>query len=195
MKRKRTAVTDKPWTPFEPVGIPDDAIYTAPGAGGRPAAQYANSRYHVGVWCLESPTLGKYVHLSIKDHDRSARHDWRDLQRIKNELTGPQFYAVEVYPAEHALVDTCNQYHLYVFKDWQPDFGFKTRLVAEGNWRKSIQRPFPIDNRPVDTLSPMDFEKLYQRLTHATDQATDQSSDSATAIGDRGVELAEAADE
>jgi hypothetical protein len=36
-------------------------------------------------------------------------HDWRDLQRIKNQLVGPECEAVELYPAESRKVDTANQ--------------------------------------------------------------------------------------
>ena len=30
------------------------------------------------------------IYLSIKDLWRSARHDWRDFQKIKNELVGQE---------------------------------------------------------------------------------------------------------
>ncbi len=57
------------------------------------------------------------IWLSIKRHDKAAIHDWRHFQRIKNELVGPENEAVEIYPAESRLIDTANQYHLWVFKD------------------------------------------------------------------------------
>jgi hypothetical protein len=85
------------------------------------------------------------IHLSIKRVDREPIHDWRDLQRIKNELVGPEHEAVELYPAESRLVDSANQYHLWVMADnvarWP--FGFNERFVqdntAEGTGAK--QRP------------------------------------------------------
>ena len=55
-----------------------------------------------------------FVHLSIKRKDRGACHDWRDFQRIKNEIVGPEYEAIELYPAESRVVDTANQYHLWV---------------------------------------------------------------------------------
>jgi hypothetical protein len=53
------------------------------------------------------------IHLSIRNQDRSTRHDWRDFQRIKNQLAGPEWEAVEIYPAESRLIDMANQYHLF----------------------------------------------------------------------------------
>ena len=68
------------------------------------------------------------IHLSIRNADRSARHDWRDFQRIKNQLAGPEWEAVEIYPAESRLVDAANQYHLWCFQ-FTFGIGFARRLV------------------------------------------------------------------
>lgn len=74
---------------------------------------YGNSRYTVAVRANgHSEDLGTLTHLSIHDHWRTTRHDWRDFQQIKNELCGPESEAVEIYPAESRLVDTSNEYHL-----------------------------------------------------------------------------------
>lgn len=60
-------------------------------------------------------------------------HDWRDLQAIKNELVGPEHEAIELYPAESRLVDTANQYHLWVLKDpsQRIPVGWTQRLVMD----------------------------------------------------------------
>lgn len=39
---------------------------------------------------------------------------WRDKQRIKNELFGPDFTAVEVMPPAGELVDQADMYHMWV---------------------------------------------------------------------------------
>jgi len=153
-KRKHRSVHGSPWTPFLEIDTPSSDPFF--GDGHVPAKQYANSRYHVAVWFAggDAHPMGKFVHLSIKDHDRSARHDWRDLQRIKNEIVGPEFDAVELYPAESRLVDTCNQYHLFVFATWRAPFGFDSRLVSDGRSAfapKAEQRPF--EQRPADCLT------------------------------------------
>jgi hypothetical protein len=54
------------------------------------------------------------VHLSIRRKDRKPCRDWRDFQQIKNELCGKEREAVELYPAESRLIDTANQFHLWV---------------------------------------------------------------------------------
>lgn len=74
------------------------------------------------------------VHLSIKRIDNKPIHSWRDLQKIKNLLVGEENYGVEVYPNESELVDTANQYHLWVFEDpsIRLPFGFKNgRCVSD----------------------------------------------------------------
>lgn len=106
---------------------------------------WVNSLYQVNIRTLE-PREGSVwpvvKHLSIKRRDKAVVHDWRDLQRIKNELVGPECEAVEIYPAESRLVDTANQYHLWVFND--PEFrfplGFGTRLVANKGTESTRQR-------------------------------------------------------
>jgi hypothetical protein len=57
------------------------------------------------------------LHLSIHRHDRRAVRDWRHLQSIKNEVAGAERSAVEVFPPESRLVDTSNEYHLWVMAE------------------------------------------------------------------------------
>jgi hypothetical protein len=103
---------------------------------------YENSRYFVVVRELSTP-WGPCRHLSVRNQDRSARHDWRELQRVKNELAGPEWEAVELYPAESRLVDQSNQYHLFVFQpSFMFPFGFFERKVARGNRGNTKQRAF-----------------------------------------------------
>ena len=58
----------------------------------------------------DNPTL---VHLSIRPLCGTARHDWRELQAIKNAILGAECEAVEIYPAESRLMDEANQFHLW----------------------------------------------------------------------------------
>lgn len=57
------------------------------------------------------------IYLSIRRLDKDAVHDWRHLQQIKSELVGAECEGFELYPAESRVVDTSNQYHLWVFED------------------------------------------------------------------------------
>ena len=45
--------------------------------------------------------------------DPTCRHNWHDMQRIKNDVLGPNWAAVEVYPPQHLVVDEANFYHLW----------------------------------------------------------------------------------
>ena len=106
------------WTPFA-----IDATYRGEGAC------YVNSRYVV----VKRKTGEGSVWLSIHDHERTTRHDWADFYRIKNELCGKEWEAIEIYPPDSYLVDAANQYHLWCFEQSifieQSGLGFKERLV------------------------------------------------------------------
>jgi hypothetical protein len=99
---------------------------------------YVNSRYQVSIEESDSVT-----HLSIKRVDQESIHDWRDLQRIKNELCGADCEAIELYPAESRVVDLANQYHLWVVRERIP-VGFtgrRTTGTAEAEAIGAAQRP------------------------------------------------------
>lgn len=63
-----------------------------------------------------------FYRLSIQRHDRQPFREWRHLQQMKNQLFGPTHEAVELYPSEDRLIDTNNEYHLWVHTD--PTFRF-----------------------------------------------------------------------
>lgn len=135
--RERGMVRTIPWTPFERSIVDPAQLFTpaaterfkalvlAAGsnqtweemrdiyvAGMKRREVFLNSRYQV-----ELERANGMIHLSIKRKDQQPVHDWRDLQRIKNELVGPECEGVELYPAESRCVDTANQYHLWVVDD------------------------------------------------------------------------------
>lgn len=95
------------------------------------AEQWINDKYSVAIW-RDDTKWGPMAHLSIKRLDREPIHDWRELQEIKNLLVGPEHEGVELYPAESRLVDTANQYHLFVLLEAPKffPFGFTERLVS-----------------------------------------------------------------
>ena len=136
--------------PFQAARLPEDAFDAAMIARkfGVPhdlaAAQveqlrrqsvHMNNRYQVNAQTLEAPFgefVGDVIWLSIKRRDKAPVHDWRDLQVIKNLIVGPEHEGFEIYPAESRLVDTANQYHVFVFLDPKVRLpvGFRTREVA-----------------------------------------------------------------
>lgn len=152
--QRRAVVDDEttPWTPMTELAPQDYP-------GGFHGC-WVNDRYQVLVrrvppvvvweapvegYCYQLPTV---VHLSIKRLDQTTLRDWRHLQRIKNEVVGPDCQGFEVFPPERYLVDNANQWHLWVFAD--PGFalpiGFAERLVIDDEevserWG-AVQRPF-----------------------------------------------------
>jgi hypothetical protein len=148
-KKKKTNWDTVAWTPFVEVEIPAiiGNVHVDP-----PVAMYANSRYQVTVYLHNGEPFGRIAHLSFKTHDRQARHDWRDMQRIKNEICGVNRDAVEIYPDEAHLVDAANQYHLWVFETYKLPFGFQSRLVSDAPYGASKQRPWPKNDRPADCM-------------------------------------------
>lgn len=116
----------------------------------RAQAIYMNDRYQVNVEIVRAPfgeETGDVLWLSIKRRDRTQVHDWRDLQRIKNMIVGDGHEGFEVYPAESRLVDTANQYHLWVFVDAtvRLPVGYQSRDVlgaSEAAAFGAIQRGF-----------------------------------------------------
>lgn len=142
------------WTPFEravinhatlkanlPPGITvDDALKFYEGA-----ELWKNNRYEVCLHRYAGAQPGEVAlaWLSIKRLDKRPIHDWRELQRCKNELIGPECEGVELYPAESRKVDTSNQFHIYVVMDptWRFPFGFRERLVMDAPGGNARQRP------------------------------------------------------
>jgi hypothetical protein len=94
--------------------------------------QFQNDIYVVTRREYQSDQEGapRLMHLSIRRQDRAPVRDWRDFQRIKNQLCGPEWTGVEIYPAESVKVDGANQYHLWCFEIDSLGFGFTKRIVA-----------------------------------------------------------------
>lgn len=114
------------WTAFHEV--PGTVV----GADGSVATLHENSRYQVVRREYPEGPFGPYVHLTIRSRDGSPVHDWRDFQRIKNELVGEEAEAVELYPAESRLVDTANHYHLWAFTQYRFPLGMAQRETSDG---------------------------------------------------------------
>jgi hypothetical protein len=84
-RHPRQARGQPPWTAFA-------RMQDIKEPNGGTVEVYANNRYVV-IKTTSFPTDSTFpplVHLSIRRADRSAIHDWRDLQRIKNELVCPK---------------------------------------------------------------------------------------------------------
>ena len=112
------------------------------------ANEFSNvDMYENDVYCVhhyKSKETNKFIwnegfmdgmdYLSIKRIDKKPCRSWTDFQKIKNELVvnGENRYALEVYPPKNRLVNTANQYHIWVMPyGFDIRFGFKTREVLE----------------------------------------------------------------
>ncbi|SRR5689334_10462934 len=140
-----------PWTPFERASLHPDVM--AEGFN----RCFKNSRYTVLWRDVQSP-VGDLVHLSIKRNDKHTIHDWRDLQRIKNELLGHEQEAMELYPAESRLIDTANQYHLWCFRGMRAPFGYEAERCVMEDVGKTGGRQRPFEEKPSDLMTEEQWE-------------------------------------
>jgi hypothetical protein len=96
-----------------------------------PLRIFQNNRYRVEIANTPYDIRLTFIHLAIHRLDGGTCNEWTDLQRIKNEIVGPEYEAMELFPAESRLVNTGNEYHLWVHSD--PGFrfpiGWTQRLV------------------------------------------------------------------
>lgn len=145
---KKTGATPPRWIPLEKaVPMRYGEEITQP----ENESTWMNDQYVVTRTVLSNTAQESMIHLSIRRADRRAIRDWRHFQRIKNELAGPEWEGVEVFPAESRKVDTANQYHLFCFP-FRLGFGLgNERVVADGDEPElveigGVQRP----NNPED---------------------------------------------
>lgn len=132
--------------------------------GTRPEV-FINSRYQVCRYApQECPGVGRVVHLTIKRIDAAACRDWRDFQRIKNELVGKEYDAVEIYPCDAKLVDAANQFHVWAFIDGKLPFGFQERLVSESLSSGVSQRAFDPSDKPEGMADAGELIKQTEKM-------------------------------
>lgn len=107
---------------------------------------WANDRY---VATAERRDNGSVAVLSFHRRDRKPIRDWRDMQRIKNEVAGDNVEAVELFPSEERLMDTANEYWLWCLAPGERwPFGFAHREVSDEHEAAKVgakQRPFAPD--------------------------------------------------
>jgi hypothetical protein len=65
---------------------------------------------------MEDTSIGQVAHLWVRRND-GLPVLWHELQRIKNELVGPERVGVEVFPAQSQLVDVAPMYHIWIYPE------------------------------------------------------------------------------
>lgn len=79
---------------------------------------YENNRYIVMIIDNCPTNAGNAIRVMIqKVNDSPILNHWSELQKIKNELFGPETMAIEYYPKESELVNQHNIYWLWIFPD------------------------------------------------------------------------------
>jgi hypothetical protein len=167
-KAKKQSGNGDTWEPFKAVAdTPDKHSALAAFAGvsaeallqemphpGCTRQGFQNNKYYVVVETLSPQGLTGELHLSITRTDRSAAHDWREFQRIKNELCGPEREACELYPAQSRLVDSANTFHLWVMAEGdRVPVGWNVQNVVDSEVASQLdikQRPFGDDDPTRD---------------------------------------------
>jgi hypothetical protein len=118
-----------PWAPLE-FFLPDPNV---PDKDGTPVGTWENRKYVVLVTVPDRQPKGwpPVLWLSLRRQDRQPITDWRDMQRIKNEIAGCGSEGVQLFPSEHRLVDTSNQYALFCIAPGSTmPFGWMQRAVS-----------------------------------------------------------------
>lgn len=77
---------------------------------------YRNNRYTVMVYDNHITTHGPATRVMIQKHDdQPIMFHWREMQKIKNEVFGPETVAIEYYPAESKLINDHNIYWMWIY--------------------------------------------------------------------------------
>ena len=112
---------------------------------------FENDQYRVMVFPIDDMGM---IRLSIESKDGSTKHDWRELQDIKNTIIGVDYEAVELYPSEYRKRDIGNVYHLFVLgiEGRRFPFGAQGRRVSNSPPSGYTQRPLPDYDPESETL-------------------------------------------
>ncbi len=125
----------------------------------RPLRTWVNDTYVVHS-AHTPPFTPNFTHLVVRRHDGQPCGLWAHFQQIKNELVGRECEALELFPAESRLVDTANEYHIWVHSD--PAFRFGI------GWTRRVV----VTERLGDAAQHVEFSRLADS-TAATLTATD----------------------
>jgi hypothetical protein len=85
----------------------------------------ANSRFEVQLFNCASD-IGGVVQMVVRRHGDIAKIEWDELQRIKNEIFGEEYSAVEFFPPKELEWHINREIRvLWVLpQSWVPPFGF-----------------------------------------------------------------------
>jgi len=111
-------MTHKLITPIKKWGTWDDMSHVLKHHTNRSIYKaVANNAYSVQFSRFDSEVFGgQVIHLWIRRHDGKRFIPWAHFQRIKDQLAGKDWQAVQVYPKRDKIVDQADMYHLWCFQ-------------------------------------------------------------------------------
>jgi hypothetical protein len=134
------------WEPYDEWRMVPDS--------GDGASRYWNSRYSVTVVRDHRQSLMKarcWRALVIRA-DQSAHRDYRDFMRIKDDLFGPSYEAIELLPSRSREIGPSNAFYMFVFDAMLP-IGEPSRNVLHPSESKAPQRKFERTKTTSRTVS------------------------------------------
>lgn len=97
-----------------------DTIPLEPGQGGDGwAGQCHQVRRNRVFAVLVRLDASGVVHLGVSSLS-GIRPSWPEMQRIKDEIAGPDATAIEVYPPKAEVVDEADMFHIWVLRGKLP---------------------------------------------------------------------------
>lgn len=153
MKKKRQVI-NVPWTPFIKVFEEDEV------SDEKPEMCLKNSMYVVFLRGIEHPVFGTVTNLVIRRIDRTPITDRDHLARIKNELVGPDYEAIEIFGSQDEPADEMYR-HLFALMD------FRTQLTRVEKFRfdETKAPKNTLEERVQEILKGIDFKVLRERLS------------------------------
>lgn len=91
---------------------------------------------------------GAWARIGIYCENGQPLHDFRDMQRIKNDLVGAEWEGIELFPSESRLVDPSNYYILYCAPSIP--IGIARRNILNVHNCLAPQRPWHPSDVPAD---------------------------------------------
>lgn len=120
-RAERASGAWSPWRKLDKSEI-EDVLATAAANGqsvqgtwGEPHTIFENGWLVVNVRTAHPPSLKFPVDHAFFRTTTFAELNWKEKQRVKDELFGADRTAIEIFPRQADLVDAINMYHLWVF--------------------------------------------------------------------------------
>jgi len=112
------------WGPWETLTFPHGTV----GRGW--AREFTKAHRNKVFSVLDRTTTDGVRHLAVASLSQ-IRPSWYEMQRIKDELAGPDATAVEVYPPHAEIVDGADMFHIWVLPT-PLSFGLRMTAITQG---------------------------------------------------------------